>query len=188
MRPMTEFARERGEEPNTVGAYIRRYKDKFEGHTFMDGKRMMLDDHALAILDEQYPMPQPVIVKEDFKTMQALAEAQAKVIELQDQILENADVVSQAKTAMALIGAKDDQIDKLELDLKDEKKMRAAANQKIETQQQEIQDLKNQLMIEKNRKLSWKERLFGIKESKSFLEQPATDACNAAVTTETEES
>lgn len=56
-----QFAEQRGIESGTVYVYISRHPE-IKSHTFKQGKAMELDDEALRILSEQYPLPKPVQV------------------------------------------------------------------------------------------------------------------------------
>lgn len=73
---ITEFARERGVSPETVGAYLHRKYNKYQ----YDRTRG-LSAEALEWLDQKYPVKNPVVIV-DHETIEAL---QAKIIKLQDE-------------------------------------------------------------------------------------------------------
>lgn len=85
---IAEFARERKENVGTVAAYIRRNPDLFEGHTETDGKKTYLDDVAIQILNDVYPVPEEKIIVENVETIKELAAARAELAESQKQIID----------------------------------------------------------------------------------------------------
>ena len=54
---LSEFLKGRDVKINTVSNYISRNPDKFENHVTRDGKHTILDDEAIRILEEKYPIP-----------------------------------------------------------------------------------------------------------------------------------
>lgn len=149
---LADFARERGVNPGTISAYIRRHPELFDGHTEMDGKKMLLDEAALQILDEIYPVPEAVQIVENIETVKELAEArkelaavQAQVIELQGKILSMTERAVLADQKILLIEDKDQQISDLQQDLSEaldavevEKERTAGEAARADRLQQEI--------------------------------------------------
>lgn len=94
---ITEFARSRNEQVNTVSKYIRQHPE-FEGHTKRKGKTVMLDDVALDLLDKKYPLPKPVTVingipeDEHYKMIQ---EKDEQIQGLQDKLISLQETQSQ---------------------------------------------------------------------------------------------
>ena len=92
---ISEFARERGVKPTTVSLYIRRHKEEFDDHIqpSTTGNSLELDDTALKILDEKYPLQQPIQVLDHDPELERkvneqnelIKELQAKIILLQQQ-------------------------------------------------------------------------------------------------------
>lgn len=60
---ITEFANSRNQQPQTISRYISRHPE-FDGHTRRVGKVVELDEEAYALLDEVYPLPNPVTIIE----------------------------------------------------------------------------------------------------------------------------
>lgn len=84
---LTKFAESRGERGDTVRKYISRHKEAFEGHIDTDGKQMLLDDEAVKLLEEIYPLPKPVEVVEDTESRKKLIDALERLEKAKDTIL-----------------------------------------------------------------------------------------------------
>ena len=72
---ISEFAASRGKQPQVISRYINRHPEDFKDHTKKTGKAVDLDDRAIEILSEKYPLPKPVTViqgvpKEEFEELQ----------------------------------------------------------------------------------------------------------------------
>lgn len=107
---ITEFARNRGQQAQTISRYISRHDKEFAGHTKKVGKAVELDDAAIALLDSAYPIPKPVTVINgvpEADHLQALArkdeqiqQLQSKIISMQEQLnvltVESADLKAKA--------------------------------------------------------------------------------------------
>lgn len=59
---LSEFLRGRDVKINAVSNYISRNPEKFEGHIKREGKNTILDDEAIRILEEKYPLPKPITI------------------------------------------------------------------------------------------------------------------------------
>ena len=77
---LKEFAEGRNVNPHTVATYVRRHPDLFDGHTELDGKKLLLDDTAVEVLSKVYPALPP----EDIWT----PGAKRKYDELQEELRE----------------------------------------------------------------------------------------------------
>lgn len=84
---VVDFAKQRGTDPDTITRYIKRHPEPFEGHTSFDGNKMVVDDIALKLLEEKYPLPAPVEVIKDTKSQELLIIEQKKVQELQERLM-----------------------------------------------------------------------------------------------------
>lgn len=87
---ITEFARSRNEQVNTVSKYIREHSE-FEGHVTSKGKQRILDDVAIELLDVKYPLPKPVILQQGVpqeEHLKALQEKDEQIQQLQKVIIE----------------------------------------------------------------------------------------------------
>lgn len=86
---IADFASQHNVQRDAVAQYIRRHPELFRGHTSTQGRKMILDEVAVELLHEKYPL-RPVEVVEDVATLRELAEAHkalaaahAKIAELQ---------------------------------------------------------------------------------------------------------
>ncbi len=146
---ISEFARSRGEEPQTVRHYINDHPE-IKKHTRKNGKSVELDDEAIELLDKVYPLPRPVqmlngVDPEEHKAvMDKLASAQEHIIKLQDKMMEDQKLIAQAEAQQLLLEDKNSQLE--------------AARSEVEIKDTEIKDLRAELERLKNR--SFLDRLF----------------------------
>ena len=167
-----DYAKQKGVTYEAIRKQISRYKNELEGHIVVDHRRQLLDETAVAILDK-HREGNPVIVYQ-----------QDKDEELQNLRDENNNLLKQTVALLnenkALI-EKAGQIKLLEADneakaqkLADAEKSAQSANLKLseatkafedkeQQLQAEIEQLRQQLSDEKERPLTWRERLFGKK-------------------------
>lgn len=103
MISLSSFAKSREVSADTVATYIRRHKKMFEGMTERQGNKMFLDDRALELLEEVYPLPKPIQVIEDTESRQRLIEAQAYIIKLQEKMTEQAQLIAKAEGVQLLL-------------------------------------------------------------------------------------
>lgn len=88
---ISEFARERGLNPNTVSLYIRRNSSKFDGHLTPSrtGNSLELDEIALELLDKKYPRPQQVqVLEHDPELERKIADQNEMIRQLQAKIIQ----------------------------------------------------------------------------------------------------
>lgn len=156
---LTKFAEERGEKADTIRKYISRHKDDFEGHTCMKENKMLLDEQAIIILDEIYPLPRPIEFVEDTESRKQLLEAyeslnmaKDKIIELQSEIASNIQLIAQAEAQKLLLEDKEQQ-------LNDERIKNKKMEDLLEEERQKILLLQEELAQEKNK--SWWDKLRG---------------------------
>lgn len=76
---ITAFAKVRGISSDAVTTYIRRHKDDFEGHTWVTGNAMHMDEVAERLLDEKYPLYSPTLIVDDAEARRELVEAHARL-------------------------------------------------------------------------------------------------------------
>lgn len=94
MISIQEYATSRGISRVAVSTQIKRYEKELEGHIIQDKRRRLLDDDAVAFLD-QHRMPREIIVeqsnemsrKEIDQLRAELDIARNKITELQDTII-----------------------------------------------------------------------------------------------------
>lgn len=125
---ISDFARSRGVEPQAVSRYIGRHEE-IAAHVQKKGKVVELGPEAERLLDEVYPLPQPVhivqgVPHEEHETL--LREAKglyAKIAELQGQLMESRDLLAKAEAKELLLEDRERQ-------LTDEKAAREAAERR----------------------------------------------------------
>ena len=100
---LKEFAEQRNVKPNTVAVYMKSHEKEFKGHTWLKNGRKWLDEDAIRLLEQKYPMPLPVQVIEDSEARKQLIEAQQLIIKLQQQLVEAAPAITLAEQNIKLI-------------------------------------------------------------------------------------
>lgn len=107
---LTKFAEIRQEKPDTVRKYISRHKEEFAGHTLSKDNKMLLDEVAVDILNEIYPLPKPVEIIEDTESRRKLIQAQELIIQLQNKIIEQSDKLALYEAQKQLLEDKERKI------------------------------------------------------------------------------
>ena len=120
---ITEFARTRNEQTNTVSKYIREHPEMFEGHIKSKGKEKHLDNTALELLDKKYPLPKPVQIiqgvpqEEHFRAIterdEQIQKLQAVIIELQQHISDANLELGELRGKTMLLESKNEEIENL---------------------------------------------------------------------------
>lgn len=164
---ITDFAQSRGEQPQTIRMYMSRHQELFEGHTTRNGKSVELDEEAIKILEEQYPLPEmvqiirdPELEKELEWTRQQLNHTMTENSDLKSRIIEMTGIAARAEANQMMLEDKENQLaqtrerlDKTEekLEKKDEilEQMRA----ELEAARRETEDAKREAEALKNRGL-----------------------------------
>lgn len=81
-----EFVQDRDVTYRAVSMYIKRHEKLFRGHVGNSGK-IDLDDIAVTLLEQKYPLKKPVeIIQDDMAARQQLIKAQETIIDLQEHI------------------------------------------------------------------------------------------------------
>ena len=170
---MTDFARERGVNRDTITQYIRRNDELFKGHTEVKGKSLYIDEVALDILDKKYPLHKPVELIEDIETIKELSETRMKLVEaskmiinLQNKITEQSLLIAKAEAIQMLLEDKTKELERIENMLekaetrveKAETRAEMAEEQKTAADD-EIAALRKELEVERNK--SWWDKLRG---------------------------
>lgn len=106
MISLSSFAKSREVSADTVATYIRRHKETFKGMTERQGNKMFLDDRAVELLEEVYPLPKPIEIIEDTESRQKLIMAQEYIIQLQAKMTEQATLLAKAESTQALLESK----------------------------------------------------------------------------------
>lgn len=153
---ISEFARSRGIEPQTVRHYVNDHED-IKKHTKKVGKMVELSDEAIELLDKIYPLPKPIQIMtgvdpDEHKRVQTELEiirkkydaTLEKITVLQDKMMEDQKLIAQAEAQKILLEDKNSQLE--------------AARSEVENKDTEIKDLRAELERLKNR--SFIDRLF----------------------------
>ncbi len=153
---ISEFARSRGIEPQTVRHYVNDHED-IKKHTKKVGKTVELSDEAIELLDKIYPLPRPVqlvngVDPDEHKAVQdKLTAAQEFIIKLQNKMMEDQKLLAQAEAQKQLLEDKEAQLN--------------AAKVEGEKKDTEIDDLKKanedlRVELERLKNRSFFDRLF----------------------------
>ena len=123
---LTEFASSRGVAHQTVSMYISRHPE-FNEHISKDGRNTVLDDEAIRMLEEKYPLPQPVQVIPDAATKEENEKLKEKVILLQEELngllrerADNAELIASATAQQRYIEQQESIIADMKEDLLEE--------------------------------------------------------------------
>ena len=153
---LKDFAEGRNESSHTIATYIRRHPEEFEGHTSMSGNKLVLDDEAIEILDKVYPLPKPVEIIVDHESRDKFIKALEEIRVLEKEIKESYQIVAEAKATLMLLEDKKQELEASRADFE-------AERERADGLLLENTELKIQLEAEKNRKLSFWERVTGRK-------------------------
>ena len=107
----SKFAEGRGLKRDTVNAYIRRNQELFSAHIQQTKDGILLDDAALSLLDQKYPLPSPVEVIPDTKSREELILEQKKTAALQEKVIALTQELNDTKL---LLVKKEDEMLRLE--------------------------------------------------------------------------
>ena len=154
MYKVSDFADSRGVKRDTVTTFIRRKADLFSGHTQQKQDGLYFDDAAMETLDKKYPLPQPVEVVKDTRSMELLIAEQAKTAKLQEELMALQKQMSDIQ--LKLTKAESEKLlleDKTERYAAEGKELR----EKLENQSQELKE-KSEGLIETRTKLDYVEQ------------------------------
>lgn len=159
---LTKFAESRNEKADTVRKYINRHKEQFEGHFEVNGHQMLIDEKAVEILGEVYPLPKLVEVvngvdpMEYAEVLKQKSDIQNELTSLQNLYREKIGLISQAEATMKLLEDKEKLVEELKnaneslaeynISLREEN---AKANLLCEMQEKELEKLKNRTFLER---------------------------------------
>lgn len=152
---LSDFAKSRGVNRDTITQYIRRNKEQFEGHTKVDGKWMELDQVAEELLDKKYPLPHPVEIVEDTESRRQLILAQQRIIQLQQEL-------AAAKDTIALTTKNEFLLEQKEKEVKEQKKQ-------LETQQNDLEKIRQEKQLLELKKNTVENELKFVKDENERL-------------------
>ena len=167
---VADFARGRNVENQAITRYINRHPELFDGHISKDGREIVLDDVALNILNEKYPLPQPIQIVEDIEARRQLIEAQKMIINLQQQLVEAAPKIAMAEHNQFLISQMQQENDDLKADNAELRKQKLDIDKQYEIMIKENEDKlhlveqraeKLQAELDAERNKSWFQKLIG---------------------------
>lgn len=138
-----DFIQGRNISYSSVFQYIKRNPDLFKGHT---GKKnnIELDDVAVDLLEQKYPLSKPVEVIEDSELMKKLLNLQEKYIQLVHEHYDAEVKIMALEHKESLLISTEKKKSELEEQLK-------AAQEKIETLENDIQSEKSKTWWDKLR-------------------------------------
>ena len=113
-------------------------------------------DEAIEILDKVYPLPKPVEIIVDHESRDKLIKALEEIRVLEKEIKESYQIVAEAKATLMLLEDKKQELEASRADFE-------AERERADGLLLENTELKIQLEAEKNRKLSFWERVTGRK-------------------------
>ena len=150
----SDFAESRGIKRDTLTTYIRRKTDLFDGHTQQKTDGLYFDEAAMDILDKVYPLPQPVEVVKDTRSLELLVAEQAKTAKLQEELMALQKQMSEAQLKLTKVES-----EKMLLEDKTQRYEAESKNlqQKLESQSQELKE-KSEDLIETRTKLDYVEQ------------------------------
>ena len=140
---ISKFAEGRGLKRDTVNAYIRRNPDLFSGHTEQTSEGIFLDEAALDILDQKYPLPSPVEVIKDTKSLELLVVEQKKSAELQEKVFKLQQELNDTKL---LLTKKEDEMLRLEDKAAKAEEDGNELKEKVQAQDQELREKGEELI------------------------------------------
>lgn len=107
---LVDFAKSRNERPDTIRKYISRHQEEFAGHTNKSGNKMELDEEAVELLEEVYPLPAPVEVIVDTTSREELIRTQKLLIQAQQEMMRMQTLVAQAEAQKILLEDRESQL------------------------------------------------------------------------------
>lgn len=171
-----DFIQGRSVSYQTIRKYITNHPELFTGHI---GKKnnIELDDVAIDLLEQKYPLSKPVELIEDTENLKKLMQAQELIIHLQQELNEKTEQLLESKKHEYLLEAKYEQVKELAIKADSLKNENANLKMNIEAlerknereydefeeykdrQRKKVERLENALEHEKNK--TWWDKLRG---------------------------
>lgn len=171
-----DFIQGRSVSYQTIRKYITNHPELFAGHI---GKKnnIELDDVAIDLLEQKYPLSKPVELIEDTENLKKLMQAQELIIHLQKELNEKTEQLLESKKHEYLLEAKYEQVKELAIKADSLKNENANLKMNIEAlerknereydefeeykdrQRKKVERLENALEHEKNK--TWWDKLRG---------------------------
>lgn len=128
MLNISEFLKGREVKPNTLSNYIARHPELFEGHVKREGKNTFLDDEAVRILEEKYPLAKPVVIinglsqEEERELREKLQRTQEMLVAMQNELVNTKLQLAEKEKAEFLLELKEEKIEELTKEVETMKK------------------------------------------------------------------
>lgn len=128
MLNISEFLKGREVKPNTLSNYIARHPELFEGHVKREGKNTFLDDEAVRILEEKYPLAKPVVIinglsqEEERELREKLQRTQEMLVAMQNELANTKLQLAEKEKAEFLLELKEEKIEELTKEVETMKK------------------------------------------------------------------
>lgn len=128
MLNISEFLKGREVKPNTLSNYIARHPEQFEGHVKREGKNTFLDDEAVRILEEKYPLAKPVVIinglsqEEERELREKLQRTQEMLVAMQNELVNTKLQLAEKEKAEFLLELKEEKIEELTKEVETMKK------------------------------------------------------------------
>lgn len=164
---ISDFAKSRNVNYDTVRRYIKRNPDIFKDH-IGKANNIELDDEALKILDEKYPLPSPVEVIQDTERVNHLMERLADLQEKLIFALEQNALLQQENAELRLIQYKqellEDDLHGKEKELSYLREEKESWIKTFKSDEEEIRDLESRLEGAREKERQLEEELKKEKE------------------------
>jgi AcrR family transcriptional regulator len=162
---VTELARQLGVSDRTIYKHLQKVEQDLEGHIQRHGvKGTWLDDTAQAAIKSRVVPALPPVVISDSAVSVENERLRQKVEQLQDEVitLRKLDAEQREQLALAtanqkLLQAAQHDVEEKEKQLNAETQARQAAEQRALQAVSEVEQLRQQLTMERERKLTWGE-------------------------------
>lgn len=162
---ISEFIKGRNVNYDTVRRYLKRNPELFKGHIGR-ANNIELDEVAVQLLEEKYPLPEPVQVIQDVAARDKLQEITEKYAAAMEKIT----ALTEQNAQLLVIQSKQrfleeenrnlvDKIDERDRQLQEISDKVENRERKVKVLQRDIQFLKEQLEVERNK--SWWDKLRG---------------------------
>lgn len=128
MLNISEFLKGREVKPNTLSNYIARHPELFEGHVKREGKNTFLDDEAVRLLEEKYPLAKPVVIinglsqEEERELREKLQRTQEMLVAMQNELVNTKLQLADKEKAEFLLELKEEKIEELTKEVETMKK------------------------------------------------------------------
>lgn len=186
-----DYAQDSGVSYEAVRRQVKRYSEELKGHVQQQGRTQFLDEVAVAFLNEHRAQNPVVVYDKghDEKIQELITENEnlrdeldaykTKLIQAQSQLLLGAQTQAMLEAAQSNLESKNQEIDQLHEAAKDDAAKLAASEEREKQAQADFQNLKEaaeaeiqrlkeeaeamqrDFDAEKERPLTWRERLFG---------------------------